>query len=287
MKINNLVIEKYKRMFVFGCSYTRYHWPTWADIIGQDVPYYENWGKPGAGNHFIFNSIMECDAKNKFTADDIILVMWSGPDREDRYINFDWICDPPQTKEKTYGKAWVKKFGQDRRGNLIRDMAYIKAIQEFLDSKNVDWANFSMYSICNIDEESILRDNYTYERDLDYFVARYVQLNRDLCDNREITEVYACDVDVLNLYREVYSNIEYSIIDVIRNGHAYKRATANFGDAHCTPLEHLQYIDAIYPDNTLSQHARKFTACWEQVVQSIVTKNIMPEEFNHPPISRL
>jgi hypothetical protein len=144
-----------------------------------------------------------------------------------------------------------------------------------------------MYSICNIDEEAILRDAYTYERDLDYFVARYVQLNRDLCDNREITEVYACDVDVLNLYREVYGKIEYSIIDVIRDGHAYKRATANFGDAHCTPLEHLQYIDAIYPDNTLSQHARKFTACWEQVVQSIVTKNIMPEEFNHPPISRL
>ena len=58
MRIQSLDPKKYKRFFAFGCSFTNYYWPTWADIIGQDSNFYENWAQPGAGNHFIFNSIM-------------------------------------------------------------------------------------------------------------------------------------------------------------------------------------------------------------------------------------
>ena len=43
MQIQYLDKKKYKRFFAFGCSYTEYFWPTWPDIIGQEIPYYENW----------------------------------------------------------------------------------------------------------------------------------------------------------------------------------------------------------------------------------------------------
>ena len=47
---------KFKRAFVFGCSFTQYYWPTWADILGREFNKFENWGQCGGGNQFIFNS---------------------------------------------------------------------------------------------------------------------------------------------------------------------------------------------------------------------------------------
>ena len=48
-----------KRLFAFGCSFTGYGWPTWADIIGQSFDYYENWGKSGIGNYLISSRVVE------------------------------------------------------------------------------------------------------------------------------------------------------------------------------------------------------------------------------------
>ena len=36
------------RLFTFGCSFTQYWWPTWADILGYQHDFYENWGRCGA-----------------------------------------------------------------------------------------------------------------------------------------------------------------------------------------------------------------------------------------------
>ena len=57
---------KYDRIFTFGCSWTRYVWPTWADIIKytDQKPEVHNWGKPGIGNVGILYRMIECDLKN-------------------------------------------------------------------------------------------------------------------------------------------------------------------------------------------------------------------------------
>ena len=53
------------RLFTFGCSFTHWSWPTWADILGREFDEYENWGQRGGGNVFIFHSLIECYKKNK------------------------------------------------------------------------------------------------------------------------------------------------------------------------------------------------------------------------------
>jgi hypothetical protein len=55
-----------RRLFAFGCSFTNYRWSTWADCLAPEFDYFENWGQAGAGNHYIFNSVMECDQRNHF-----------------------------------------------------------------------------------------------------------------------------------------------------------------------------------------------------------------------------
>jgi len=61
------------RLFAFGCSFTNYSWSTWADCLAPEFDYFENWGQSGAGNDFIFNSVMECDQRYNFGANDTVL----------------------------------------------------------------------------------------------------------------------------------------------------------------------------------------------------------------------
>jgi hypothetical protein len=60
------------RLFTFGCSFTQYIWPTWADILAREFEYYENWGSSGAGNQYIFHSLVECYQRNLLNSNDTI-----------------------------------------------------------------------------------------------------------------------------------------------------------------------------------------------------------------------
>ena len=93
------------RLFTFGCSFTHWAWPTWADIIAHDlaIPYY-NWGMPGMGNIAMQNRLTECDLRNNFNKDDIILVVWSTWSREDRY---------------NVGKGAQRGYGWNVRGDVL------------------------------------------------------------------------------------------------------------------------------------------------------------------------
>lgn len=51
------------RLFAFGCSFTHYKWPTWADIVARDFKVYENWGRGGAGNFYPYSALIECHTK--------------------------------------------------------------------------------------------------------------------------------------------------------------------------------------------------------------------------------
>ena len=62
-------------LYTFGCSMTSYSWPTWADILGKEFDYYENWGRGSAGNLYIFESVIECLTKNKITSNDTIITV--------------------------------------------------------------------------------------------------------------------------------------------------------------------------------------------------------------------
>lgn len=83
-----------QRLFVFGCSFTNYMWPTWADIVAYDlgIPYF-NYGLPGLGNVGISHRIIEADIKHTFTNDDIIMIFWTSWCREDRISQGNWAAN--------------------------------------------------------------------------------------------------------------------------------------------------------------------------------------------------
>lgn len=104
-------MKNYNRLFAFGCSFTKWPYPTWADIISWElnIPY-QNWGIYGLGNTGIFHRMVESDILNTFTENDLILVMWSSWTREDRYINGKWEAHGSVLNNVFYDENFIKKY---------------------------------------------------------------------------------------------------------------------------------------------------------------------------------
>lgn len=134
----NLDFKKYKRIFAFGCSFTHYKWPTWADLISLESPdaLYRNYGFAGMGNLAITTRIIEGSKRYKFNSDDLILVMWSTYCREDRWLRGRWFTQG-NVYNSSYPEDWVREY-TDPTGYLIRDHALIYSTTQYIKSLGCD-----------------------------------------------------------------------------------------------------------------------------------------------------
>jgi len=199
-----------RRLFTFGCSFTNYRWSTWADCLAPEFDYFENWAQSGAGNHFIFNSVMECDQRHRFGPYDTVVVCWTNVMREDRYTD-RWQTLGNITTCPIYRDEYVTQVITER-GSLIRDLAMIKATTSFLKTKKKPfrWRYLSMCPVVHTQQ----------------------------FDNTANTELK----DVADLYQDVIGMIHPSFQETV-----FKHGWRQQGDPHPTPQEHLTYIDTVLP----------------------------------------
>lgn len=284
MRIASLHPQKYKRFFAFGCSFTNYVWPTWADIISQDIPVYQNWGSAGSGNHFIFNSIIEANARYQFNNTDLVVVMWTNKEREDRYHNNNWLSASYLNLQKVYGKDWFMKYGIDSKGFLVRDLALINTAQSLLNSCNCDWENFMINPIINISDALATAAGYNLDTMPTQEKFKYwVNAFDNLCENGFIDPLIE-HKEVVEVYKDTFKNINKSFEG--RWDYEYK-ASRNLvlGDIHPTPLEALIFLDNVWPDNTLGQTARNFARHWDQTIRNVNSVDSL--DFKRPVVTRL
>ena len=109
------------RLFTFGCSFTSYFYPTWADLLAQNYEHYENWGLIGTGTRSAAERLAECHAKNHITADDHVIVQWSLHNRHDYYnpisrykpYAINWKTSGnifSRDNQQVFSPDWVDKF---------------------------------------------------------------------------------------------------------------------------------------------------------------------------------
>ena len=206
------------RLFTFGCSFTNYRWSTWADCLAPEFDEFYNWGQSGGGNHFIFNSVMEADQRYKFGANDTVVVCWTDFNREDRY-QWKWLTFGNVYHNKLYNTEYTRREFTER-GNLIRDLAYIKAVKVLLEScHGLTWKFLSMCEIVN-----------EYHPD----------------------DTTSSCKDVADLYKDVLRSILPGFDKTVFGGQWPKLAE----DPHPTPAEHLAYLDWVLPGWVTKQETR-------------------------------
>lgn len=133
--ISSIDLSKFKRFFSFGCSFTSYGWPTWADVIHTNIPNadFYNFGLPGAGNQLIASRVVEANLRYTFTDTDLVMVMWSTTCREDRYKNNAWWKGGNVFRSEIYPRDFARQYA-DTKGYLIRDLALITQSLVFMRS---------------------------------------------------------------------------------------------------------------------------------------------------------
>ena len=131
---DQLDFNQYKRFFAFGCSFTGYRWPTWAEILHSEMlecSFY-NMGLSGAGNLAILSKCVEANLKLQYGKDDLVIILWSTYCREDRYSNGHWRCPGNIFTQDYYDKSFVEKHA-DPKGYLIRDLTLMSIGNAYLD----------------------------------------------------------------------------------------------------------------------------------------------------------
>ena len=96
------------RLFTFGCSFTHFFWPTWADILGSTYDEHQNWAGSGYGNRAIVERLSECVTHNKITADDTIIIQFTDFHRHDMHQKG---IEPNGISNWRFGgNIWIKPY---------------------------------------------------------------------------------------------------------------------------------------------------------------------------------
>lgn len=135
------------RLFTFGCSFTSYVWPTWADFVALNFNEHQNWANAGAGNYYIASRLFECDSMNNFTQNDTILVMFSQFFRNDMIDkNSNWVNAGNLYNQTLYGHDFVTKYWSDEHGYFMT-WYNVATVKNLLDSIGCKYKFMSAFDI--------------------------------------------------------------------------------------------------------------------------------------------
>lgn len=209
----------YDRFFAFGCSFTSWAWPTWADIIGRQFDdRYRNHGLCAAGNEYIINRLVETHARHRFTARDLVIVCWTNFAREDRYRDNQWITAGNIFTQQIYPQSWVRQWF-DLKGALIKTSTALVSATHLLQDTACTYMFTSALPMQQVDQYS----DGVIDDDLQ---------------------------SVISVYQDYYDLIQPSMAQHLWQG--WKNPSPvrlrNDWDNHPDPVQHLKYVtDIISP----------------------------------------
>ena len=245
---------RYNRFFAFGCSFTSWHWPTWADIIGQHFPQnnYYNLGICASGNEFAFHRLTEAHARYNITKDDLVIICWTNFAREDRYLNGAWQTAGNIFTQDFYPKEWVEKWF-DLRGALLKTSSFVAGATHLLDSIGCKYVFTSMMPMQQLDEFDIIFADSSYD-------------------------------DIFTLYKKYYDQIQPSMVEYLYGKNKWtnpkginiKWSTVDESpwiDSHPNPIQALKYTNEIIVPHLTDFLISTSTVDWINQWQQELTKD--------------
>lgn len=198
--------SQYRRIWCFGCSFTRYSWPTWADLLAQHYPVTVT-AEPGWGNYRIFRELWLKDQQGLIQPDDLVMICWTSVCREDRYWLHNWHGGGNIWTNSQYDDNFIKRYA-DPDHFLMRDRALIWSTTRALDG------------VC--DHTHISIGPMTL---LDQYDSRHIAINESFPQQP-------------NLFPSIHSNF----YDVLWGG----SVPTGRSDAHPTTEEHREFLNRVY-----------------------------------------
>lgn len=263
------------RIFTFGCSFTNYEWPTWADILlfGNDG---YNMGISGSGNESILYRIMEADRKFNFTEEDRVIVMFTTPIRWDiingtipRFLGYGQVTNVDEVLKYNDELYTVESL-------CFKSYYSMLAIKNYLENRKI---NHTFTSITNIYEDI---DNY----------FKVVEISKELGG-------------LINYVKNKVTFDLPSMYDFLnKNGYIKNRmwgvskSWKNFNDYHPRPYQYFKYVkkyvapklnidlkmtieelSKIEYDIDIATDVKDYSNLFKEKYQIITNKKLGPEIF--------
>lgn len=193
--IGSLDLTKYKRFVVLGCSFTRWLWPSWSDLLAREMPnaHYVNCARGGAGNQYIITMLNLLSKRHNFDSDTLVGIMWS------TFCRQDWFAYENPKPSELMGKP----RGWHTQGNLLltqpkdpfvnlemlepvhfllRDTAIISNANAYLKT-----AKFDTLNLCSLDLQTQIPhatgEVHGYEDPTDKLISDILKVNQDISDD--------------------------------------------------------------------------------------------------------
>lgn len=224
------------KLITFGCSFTKYMYPTWADILALEYDEFDNWGHLGGGNHLIMYSLSECVSRGELTQSDRVIIMWTSVGREDRFIKGEW-ANEGSVYHSSYTKKMIREF-TDPNGYLLTNFSVIHAVKLMLDAIGCKYTFLKTSPFSNIDDSD-------------------KKMEFDFDDTSK--EIY-------NVYQKTLDMICPSVYEVVFNNEWPLR-----NDTHPTPLEYYKYLELTGFNMTTAQ--LEYANDWDIMVKEAQRTN--------------
>jgi hypothetical protein len=257
-------MNKNNRLFTFGCSFTNYHYPTWADIIAPNFSAYQNWGDPGAGNNFILNSLVECHSRNVLNKDDTVIILWSGLARTDYYQLNHWGHQHNQyfdlkNNNTTYSCP---------QGHELLSYAWFVSAVMLLNQLNVNWKMFhwqqfdtdsNSYKVykellTDVKHAPFDSNSYKYKKlqtgELSLIADLYTRLAGP--DWPELNSILNQTYNSTGLPKHIKDECDFFLQAIQKDSRLSNRYTEDI-DRHPSPLQHLTWVQKFLPEYTITQ----------------------------------
>lgn len=246
-----------KRLFTFGCSYTSWTWPTWADMLIHEYKQRGlegyNFGRCGAGNQYIFIKLIEADRKYKFTEEDTVIVEWTSMQREDRFANEKWHTPGSIYSQSIYTEEFIDKWA-DPVHYVFRDCSLVSSAKKMFNLAKVNYVDFSMSTFKYLDSNNYSLQFDDVNRVLDFY-------------GESIDTTLPSMLEYLNLHRRTKE--ERDSRPVTYWAHDKKTLGPEW---HPTPAEHFKYLsDLLLPQlkESLSNSTLEFIKHWDETVTTL------------------
>lgn len=240
-----------KRCFAFGCSYTSYAYPTWADLIGINFKNYYNYGRAGCSNTYIMNRIVEADSIYKFNpATDYVIIMLTG------FGRFSYL--PPDS-------SWQTKGDLHSYNHNTNDPVTVEFVNNMWSD---DWAVYQSWIAAKVIKQTLKNIKHHIVMGIDN--SAYIDGTAKVSDYMKpmADEIYKMlDVDItLDKWKE--KNQYYD---------SPNWTEENRVDGHPSTNVYLKYIEEFFPRFNTTK-TRKLANHWNKNFDHTSQKN-MTDKF--------
>jgi len=231
------------RFFAFGCSFTNWNYPTWADFIGINFKEYRNIGRTGGSNLHMLEKLVEIDNRFGLDQNDTVYIMLTGVFRFSYCDNNEnWNYDGDLIN-------YVAKNNRTPMRNFIKDIynetfavhqtwTAVLAMKSILESKKVKHK-----ILMGIDNSHYLqRNSHEHGRDLTNSIKSINKMKQvyEICDLDTSLESWLIE-------HKIYQEVAIQYKDGTVDGHPnytsqFRFIERNFPEYYTDASKKLQQV---------------------------------------------